>query len=150
MSSSMSIAEALAKSSTRVITHMNDDHADSLLAYAIYFAGLSNAKSARMSALNVEGFVLDVVLDDGTVKTDVLIRYTSPLESAAGVRKLAVAMHFEAYNGLGMVFKIRNNFYGRAVVQAWTHMPAKIKYPFAAALFGVIGFAFKFVQKLTK
>ena len=125
-------------------------HADSLLAYATYYAGIKEGKSAEMSGLTVEGFLLTVELNDGTVRPDVLIRYSSPLKSAAGVRKLAVAMHFEAYNGLGMVYKFRHNFYGRALVQAWTHMPTKIKYPLAAALAGVAGITFKALQSLRR
>lgn len=144
----MSLADTLAKSSTRVITHMNDDHSDSLLAYAIYFAGLKDATSATMAGLTVEGFLLNVTLKDGTTKSNVLVRYTTPLESAAGVRKLAVSMHFEAYNGLGHVYKLRHNFYGRAVVQAWTHIPAKVKYPLAAVLAGMVGITLKVLQSL--
>lgn len=144
----MSVAEALAKSATRIITHMNDDHSDSLLAYAHHYAGLKDAKAATMSGLNVDGFILSAKLKDGTVKQNVLIPYSSPLESAAGVRKLAVSMHFEAYNKLGHLYKFRNNFYGRAVIQAWTHMPAKIKYPLAAALAGAFGMTLKLIQSL--
>ena len=146
----MGLEDGLAKSATRVITHMNDDHADSLLAYATYYAGFKDAKSAKMSGLTVEGFVLDVTLEDGSIKENVLIPYTTPLESAAAVRKIAVAMHFEAYNELGLTYKIRHNFYGRAVVQAWTHMPAKVKYPLVAVLAGAIGVTVTFTVKVVR
>ena len=140
----------LQKSAARIIAHMNNDHPDSLKAYAVFYAGLNDAASASMSALSVHGFVLDVVLTDGTTKKNVLIRYSSPLESAASVRKVAVAMHFAAYNGLGTMYKIRHNFYGNAVVQAWTHMPTKVKYPLAGVLVGVVGIVFKTVQVLRR
>ena len=64
-------------------------------------------------------------------------------ESAGQVRKIAVAMHFEAYNGMGFMYKLRTGFYQGAVKQAWTHMPAKVKYPMAAALVGVLAALYK-------
>ena len=147
----MSTLEAdLERMSSRIITHMNADHADSLLAYAVYFAGLTDARSAKMSGVNTTGFELDVTLASGTVKKGVLIEYTSPLRSAGEVRKLAVSMHFAAYNGLGLGFKLRNNFYGNAVRQAWTHMPAKIKYPAAAILFGTLAACAKLMRRLLR
>ena len=143
----MGLEEDLAKSANRIITHMNDDHADSLLAYAAFYGELPNATSARMAGLSVHGFELDVTLADGS-RQKRLIRYTSPLKSAAEVRKLAVSMHFAAYNGLGFVYKLRTNFYGNAVKQAWTHMPAKVKYPMAAALAVSVAGLFKAVMYL--
>ena len=83
-----------------------------------------------------------LILSNAELKT---LRKAAPL---AAVRKLAVAMHFEAYNKLGMSYKVKHNFYGRAVVQAWTHMPAKVKYPIAAALVGAFGFTVKMLQSL--
>ena len=48
------------------------------------------------------------------------------LDGTAGeVRKVAVQMHFEAYNKLGFGFKWSQSFYSRAAKQAWTHMPAE-------------------------
>ena len=127
----------VAKSATRVIKHMNDDHADSLLAYAAFFGGLHDARSARMTGLTSKGFELSVTMADGTVRERVLIAYLTPLKSAGEVRKLAVSMHFAAYNGLGIKFKLAHNYYGNAVRQAWTHMPAKVKYPMAMAVAAV-------------
>ena len=147
----MSTLEAdLAKMEARVVTHMNDDHADSLLAYAVYFAGLTDAQSAKMSGLTTSGFELEVAMADGTVKKGVLVAYTPPLKSAGEVRKLAVSMHFAAYNALGLGFKLRNNFYGNAVRQAWTHMPAKIKYPMAAILVGTLAACAKLARRLLR
>ena len=144
----MSTLEAdLSKSAARVITHMNDDHPDSLVAYAAFYGKLRDARSARMTALTTRGFELEVTMADGAVKQGVLIKYTEPLRSAGQVRKLAVAMHFEAYNKLGIAFKIRNNFYGNAVKQAWTHMPIGVKYPMAAALVGVTAVCALSVQR---
>ena len=56
----------VAKSSNRVLTYMNDDHADPILAYALaYGEGCEAAQSAVISSLNSKGFVLTVALPGG-------------------------------------------------------------------------------------
>lgn len=134
------LAEALAKSERRITKHMNEDHADSLLAWAKWYAKLDSAVSAEMATLSTNGFVLTVILADGTMRSDVLIPYNKPLKSAGEVRKLAVVMHFEAYNKLGFGFKWSQSFYSRAAKQAWTHMPAQVRWTavtsLAMAVFG--------------
>jgi putative heme iron utilization protein len=56
--------------SDRICRHMNDDHAEAVLAYARHYGGVSEARSARMLAvapevmrLEVEGAVLEVPFD---------------------------------------------------------------------------------------
>ena len=50
----MSTLEAdLAKSATRVISHMNDDHADSLLAYAAFYGGMRDAPHVVRQELGI-------------------------------------------------------------------------------------------------
>ena len=52
----------IAKSAKRVLSHMNDDHADSIHAYAqAYGDGCEAAQSAVISSLTTKGFVLTVV-----------------------------------------------------------------------------------------
>jgi hypothetical protein len=128
---------ALAKSAQRVVRHMNEDHADSLLAYAHFFGGIKTASKAQMTGLSSQGFELDVMLPDGSVQHKVLIRYTTPLTSAAQVRKVAVAMHFAAFNGLGFRYKLKSGFYLGALRQAWSHMPTGAR--MAAASVGILG-----------
>ena len=82
------------KSVKRVMTHMNDDHADSVKAYARAYGGEPDAAAAVITGLTVDGFVLAVTMADGTVKDGVLVRYTTPLASAKDLHKVAVAMHF--------------------------------------------------------
>ena len=136
------LSEALAKSERRITTHMNEDHADSLLAYARWYAKLDSALSAEMATLNAKGFVLTVTMADGTVRSNVLIPYNKPLTGAGEVRKVAVQMHFEAYNKLGFGFKWSQSFYSRAAKQAWTHMPARVKLTAVASLaIAVVGAA---------
>ena len=126
--SAQTIDADLEKSAVRIMNHMNADHADSLLAYAHFYAGdgCASATAAKMVGVTRKGFELDVILADGT-KWRVDIPYTSPLESAGQVRKIAVAMHFEAFNGLGIAYKLRHGFYSGAARQAWAHMPRNVR-----------------------
>ena len=49
--------------SDRICKHMNEDHAEAVLAYARHYGGLSGAGSARMLAVTPEAMRLEV---DGT------------------------------------------------------------------------------------
>lgn len=113
---------ALEKSSARVAAHMNDDHAQSLLAYAHYYARLPDATGAKMVGMSAKGFDLEVTLANGSSER-VLVPYNEPLTSAADVRKRAVAMHMAAFHGLGFRYKLLNGFYKTAARQALHHMP---------------------------
>ena len=48
------------------------------------------------------------------------------------LRKIAVAMHFEAYNGMGFMYKLKKGYFSGAVKQMWAHMPSKVKYGISA------------------
>ena len=48
------------------------------------------------------------------------------------LRKIAVAMHFEAYNGMGFMYKVKKGYFSAAVKQMWAHMPSKVKYGISA------------------
>jgi putative heme iron utilization protein len=46
--------------SDRICKHMNDDHAEAVLAYARHYGGISGASSARMLAVEPEAMHLEV------------------------------------------------------------------------------------------
>lgn len=46
--------------SERICKHMNDDHADAVLAYARHYGGIDNPGQARMVAVKPEAMELDV------------------------------------------------------------------------------------------
>ena len=54
----------------RISKHMNDDHSDSLLAWAHFYAKLPTATHATATTLTDQGFGLDVTLANGTVTED--------------------------------------------------------------------------------
>mmetsp|Transcript_27009 Transcript_27009/g.89653 ORF Transcript_27009/g.89653 Transcript_27009/m.89653 type:complete len:151 (+) Transcript_27009:75-527(+) len=117
----------LAKSAQRVLKHMNEDHEDSLLVYAHFFARLDTATSAKVTALSASGLELEVVLSSGHVMPGVNIPYSRPLKSAGDLRKVVEEMHSEAYNGMGMAYKLQTGYYPQSIKAAWTHMPNSAK-----------------------
>ena len=123
----MALEADLAKMSERVCGHMNHDHADSLLAWAHFYAKVPDAAAATMTDVKSDGFELELTKADGYVMPKVLIPFEPPLEKAGDVRKVAVAMHFAAFNGLGWQYKLANGFYTGAARQAWHHMPPRVK-----------------------
>jgi len=129
--------DELDKMSARVCAHMNADHADSCVAWARYYARLADAASAEMTAVTPEGWALTVTMRDGSAKS-VVVPYDPPLAAAKDVRKCAVAMHFAAFNGLGLRYKLANGYYSGAARQALHHMP---KWMLGAALVAVVGVA---------
>ena len=68
----------------------------------------------------------------------VLVPYDPPIQTAAQVRKIAVSMHFAAYNGLGFRYKLSQGFYTGAAKQAWTHMPARVRAALAGSALSVL------------
>ena len=52
--------------SARICAHMNDDHADAVLAYARHYGGVETAESARMVAVRPEAMELEV--DGATIQ----------------------------------------------------------------------------------
>ena len=145
-----SLAEGLEKSAARICKHMNEDHGDSILAYAHFYAKLPTAVSAQMTGLTVTGFELDVRMADGTIKSKVLVPYDPPLESAPQVRKVAVSMHFAAYNGLGFRYKLAKGFYSGAAHQAWTHMPQRVRTAAIVVLGGALSITAAYIVKRIK
>ena len=114
------LAEGLARSSERVCKHMNEDHGESVLAYAHCYANLPGATAARMTAVLPRGFEIEVE-DGGTTRT-VVVPYPAPLESAGQVRKRAVEMHHEAFARLGFAYRVRSGYYVRALRMAVAHV----------------------------
>lgn len=147
---SSTLDEELQNHAVRVITHMNEDHSDSVLAYAHYYAKLPTAVAACLTGLNSKGFVLTADLSDGTIKENIFIPYNKPLQSAKGIRKIAVAMHFEAFHGMGFCYKISKNYYMSGVKMAWTHTPDKVKYTGLLVFAAGIGAGLYFWQKSKK
>ena len=99
---------------------MNEDHAESVLAYAHWYAQMPEAEKATMLDCTEEGFLLQVEWQGGGDRDDpetleILVKYAPGCEvsSARDIRKAAVAMHMEAFKELGFVYRVKQGYYHR-------------------------------------
>ena len=102
------------KSAPRVIRHMNEDHAASLKAYALAFGRHPDAaktQSATLTGLDTEGFILELTLTDGSKVEDVMVPYDRRIQSAKELHQIAVDMHLQAFDELGVVYKITSGYW---------------------------------------
>jgi len=72
--------------SDRICKHMNDDHAEAVVAYARHYAGIEAATAARMVAVRPEAMQLDV---DGQM---VEVRFDHTLSDSDDAHRTLVAM----------------------------------------------------------
>ena len=72
--------------SDRICKHMNDDHAEAVLAYARYYGGLAEASSARMLAGSPEAMPREV---DGA---PVAVPFDHTLSDSEDAHRTLVAM----------------------------------------------------------
>ena len=72
--------------STRICKHMNDDHAEAVLAYAKHYGGVSNPAAARMLSVKSETMELEV---DGA---SVSIAFDHTLTDSEDAHRTLVAM----------------------------------------------------------
>ena len=61
----------------RIITHMNDDHADAVLLYAKAFAGCDQATSARLVSFDERGMGIQCM--EGGVENNCRVEFELPL-----------------------------------------------------------------------
>lgn len=86
--------DPLLPAAERILTHMNDDHADALVAYCRAFADLQPA-SARMTGVDRYGMDVLAVLADGTEHA-VRVPFDQPTDSVDAVRRQTVALLHQA------------------------------------------------------
>lgn len=72
--------------SDRICKHMNDDHAEAVLAYARHYGGISGASRARMLAVGPDAMRLEV---DGT---PVEVPFDHSLSDSDDAHRTLVAM----------------------------------------------------------
>jgi len=88
------VPELAAPTIARIVGHMNDDHADSLLDYARTFGEIPDALSARMVEADATGFTLDTETPSGSGQ--LRLPFDPPVGDAGGAREALVAMAREA------------------------------------------------------
>lgn len=72
--------------SDRICKHMNDDHAEAVLAYARHYGGIETATAARLVAVGSEAMQLEV--DGQTVQ----VPFDHPLSDSEDAHRTLVAM----------------------------------------------------------
>ena len=77
-----------------VISHMNGDHADAVLAYARGLAGIAEATSATITAVDRYGFEMAIVTPEG--KRARRLAFETPVATTDEVRRAMVALVKEA------------------------------------------------------
>lgn len=114
----------LEKSKTRIMTHMNKDHAASCLAYVKYFGDRPLATSAKLVDLSSKGLILEAEDPESAdqAPSRVFVPYSRPLKSVEDIWKLVIEMHHEAYQGLGMLYKLKHGYYIDGARHAVAHM----------------------------
>jgi putative heme iron utilization protein len=75
----------------RIVSHMNEDHLDSVLFYVRHFAKRNDAASARLKSIDAQG--MDITLDSGE---EINIPFRTPLQSAHDAHMTLVSMSKEA------------------------------------------------------
>lgn len=79
---------------TRMVGHMNEDHADAVMNYLRVFAGVSHADTALLTDLDRQGMTLAYELDGR--RRQCTIDFGTPLEDKSQVREKLVQMAQEA------------------------------------------------------
>ena len=73
-----------------IAKHMNDDHAATVAAYARYYGERTDVTSARITAVDARGIVLE--MDHGADTSSMRIDFDHELTSRADARATLVAM----------------------------------------------------------
>ena len=82
--------DPLAPASAGILAHMNDDHAEAMLAYARSLAGIDDATAVTMTAVDRYGFELAVATPGGPRATR--LAFDAPVATTDEVRRAMVAL----------------------------------------------------------
>jgi heme iron utilization protein len=82
--------DPLATAASGILTHMNGDHADAVLAYARALAGIASATSAAMTAVDRYGFELAATTPEGP--RPARLEFDTAVATADDVRQVLIAM----------------------------------------------------------
>jgi putative heme iron utilization protein len=83
-----------AAASARILGHMNEDHADSVLAYARHFGGRLSATAATLAGIDTEG--MDLLVTEPAGESPLRIQLKTTLVDATDAHQTLVAMSKEA------------------------------------------------------
>ncbi|MDF3057057.1 MAG: HutZ protein [Rariglobus sp.] len=78
----------------RILGHMNEDHADSVLAYARHFGGRLSATAATLAGIDQNG--MDLVVTEPSGEASLRIPFDPPLTGASDAHHVLIDMSREA------------------------------------------------------
>jgi len=81
----------------RIVTHMNEEHAEDVRRYAEVYGDVGEVDAARMTSIDAEGFDLSVEGDGST--TLVRIDFDTPLDTVDDARSRLVELAMAARSG---------------------------------------------------
>lgn len=99
-------------SDSYVIRHMNEDHADSLLAYAKHYGKVPHATHATLTHINLTSITLNIT-DADTKQHTVTIPFTAPLTSTSEYRSALTEMSNRAMEALHISNTTNATYYRR-------------------------------------
>jgi putative heme iron utilization protein len=79
---------------TAMMSHMNDDHADAVIAYARHFGGATDVDAAQITAMDRHGIV--VTTTSGAESKAIPIAFDHELTDADDGRDTLIAMYHAA------------------------------------------------------
>lgn len=82
--------DPLAAASAGILSHMNEDHTEAMLAYARALANIPDASSATMTAVDRYGFEMTVVTPEGPRATR--LAFDAPVATTDEVRRAMVSL----------------------------------------------------------
>jgi putative heme iron utilization protein len=91
--------DCLSAAASEILRHMNEDHADGVLAYAVGLAGVADATSATMTAVDRYGFEIAAVTPKGPRAAR--LAFDEAITSPEDVRRSMVAMAKRAREARG-------------------------------------------------
>lgn len=83
-------ADPIAAFAPQIIEHMNDDHAEAMIAYCQAFSRASDTKAATMTAIDRYGFEMSAVTEAGP--RPIRLAFAAPIENAGQARTALVAL----------------------------------------------------------
>merc|ERR1712118_355160 len=88
---------------------------------------------ATLTDVDMQGMILTVSTASG-VQTGVRVNYPKPLSSVSEIRPVVVKMHHDAYNKLGVVYKLTSGYYTEAAKMIVQHAGPRMAKPAGVVL----------------
>ena len=93
-------ADPVAAAATPIISHMNDDHGDTMVLYCRAFSKASDTTEARMTGVDRYGFEMSATTGEGP--RPIRLAFEEPVSRPGDIRKALVSLADQAREHLGV------------------------------------------------